>query len=212
MKKILIIALVIFLAIFSYAKYQTYKRFNPPSDYDHIVNNNIDSNYHDPLVVKDYFKHSSGLGLYARKVWANKRIDVLHPDEDDVEAELYVSQYTDKLVRIKHLENILIYSKELKDQGFNNKDIEQIELTGMSPKDYQFQKSFENARFNLMEGDEGQTVAMIQQKLVDLGYEIPVDGKFKALTKQAVMEIQEKAQLIPTGTVDKYTLKAIIKD
>ena len=211
MKKLLIIALVLFLAIFAYFKYQDYKRFRAPSAYDYTATNDIDVQYYNPSIVKEYFQQSTELGLFARKIWSNERIDVLYPDNDNAEAEMYANQYAERLAHLKYLEGVLSNSKSLKDQGFNNQDIQAMELTGMSPKDYKFQKGFENADFNLNEGDEGQVVAMIQQELVNQGYEIPIDGKFKALTKQAVVEIQRKSDLFPTGAVDKHTLKAIMK-
>ncbi|MGI9545360.1 MAG: peptidoglycan-binding domain-containing protein [Cyclobacteriaceae bacterium] len=211
MKNLLIIALVIFLGLFGYFKYQNYKRFRPPSVYDYTASEDLDVQYHDPSVTKAFYQESTELGTLARKIWANKKIDVLHPEEDDIEAETYASQYTDKLAHVRYLEGILINSKKLKDQGFNNQEIQEMELKGISPKDYKFQKGFENADFNLGEGDEGQIVAMVQQELVNQGYEIPVDGKFRALTRQAVIEIQRKSDLFPTGTIDKHTLKAIMK-
>ena len=197
MKNLLIIALVIFLGLFGYFKYQNYKRFRPPSVYDYVSTEDLDPQYYNPSITREYYKESTELGMFARKIWANKKVDVLHPDEDDTEAEMYANQYSDKLAHIRYLESILINSKDLKDQGFNNQEIQEIELKGISPKEYKFQKGFENADFNLSEGDEGQMVANIQQRLVDQGYEIPIDGKFKELTKQAVMEIQERVSAFP---------------
>ena len=58
----------------------------------------------------------------------------------------------------------------------------------------------------LSEGDKGERVVALQQRLVDLGYNIPkIDGVFDDRTVRAVTTYQKHARLVQSGSVDEIT-------
>ncbi len=59
-------------------------------------------------------------------------------------------------------------------------------------------------------GAEGEAVANLQRRLTELGYWLgPVDGKYSALTVQAVMAFQKYSDLERTGRADLATIDAL---
>ncbi len=67
------------------------------------------------------------------------------------------------------------------------------------------------ARPTIQEGtpDTGNTT-ILQQKLVQLGYQVSVDGSFGPGTTTAVKQFQTDHQLPPTGVVDQATWNALL--
>ncbi len=211
MKRILAIALVIFLVIYGLSKYREYQRFNPPSPYDYEISEQIDVNYHDQDLLARYYQQAEELGHYARSVWASEKIDVLHTDRDDPQQQSFAQEYLRKKAELQRVEGKLKNSAQLKQQGFGNKDIINIELDGLSPQNYRLQQSMEGipASLELKLNDTGQLVYLLQKQLTALGYELEQDGIFKRETQDVVSKFQEKVGLLPTGVVDAMTFKKI---
>ena len=210
MKRILGIGVVIFLLIYGYSKYKEYQRFHPPSNYDYAISDQIDVNYHDQDVLARYYRQAEAIGQYARSVWASNKIDVLHVPQDDPEQQPFAEEYLRLKAEIAHLEQKLLQSARYKDQGFDNTDIRIIELSGISPQNYRFQKQFDNlGSVELKLRDKGQMVFLVQKKLAELGYELKQDGIFEQETHDIVAEFQEKQGLLPTGVVDALTFQKI---
>jgi peptidoglycan hydrolase-like protein with peptidoglycan-binding domain len=61
----------------------------------------------------------------------------------------------------------------------------------------------------LVLGAIGPGVAALQARLAALGYWVPVDGRFTALTTQALYALQKSAGIPRTGTVDGATVGAL---
>jgi peptidoglycan hydrolase-like protein with peptidoglycan-binding domain len=61
----------------------------------------------------------------------------------------------------------------------------------------------------LERGSEGRSVRTLQQALVDLGYEIDVDGDFGRGTEAAVIAFQEANGLDADGVVGPNTWAAL---
>lgn len=64
----------------------------------------------------------------------------------------------------------------------------------------------------IREGDTGMEVRIIQQGLIDAGYDLPVhgvDGVFRAETKQAVIRFQTDRGIEPDGIVGPDTMQAL---
>jgi cell wall-associated NlpC family hydrolase len=61
------------------------------------------------------------------------------------------------------------------------------------------------------EGDQGQEIVLIQQRLLSLGYEIgSADGDFGSATENAVKAYQKDQGLTPDGVVGPTTFKALL--
>ncbi|MDO9022055.1 MAG: peptidoglycan-binding protein [Deltaproteobacteria bacterium] len=61
----------------------------------------------------------------------------------------------------------------------------------------------------LERGSEGRSVRVLQEALVELGYEIDVDGDFGRATEQAVLAFQEANDLDVDGIVGPNTWEAL---
>ncbi len=61
----------------------------------------------------------------------------------------------------------------------------------------------------LERGSEGRSVRVLQEALVELGYEIDVDGDFGRATEQAVLAFQEANDLDVDGVVGPNTWAAL---
>jgi len=59
---------------------------------------------------------------------------------------------------------------------------------------------------DLEEGMRGHDVKLLQQRLINLGYNIKVDGVFGAKTKNIIKKFQQKYDLSPDGIVGTQTL------
>jgi len=61
----------------------------------------------------------------------------------------------------------------------------------------------------LERGSEGRSVRVLQEALVEAGYEIDVDGDFGRATEQAVLAFQEANDLDMDGVVGPNTWAAL---
>lgn len=103
-----------------------------------------------------------------------------------------------------------IYFTDTENKGYDITDTHDGEL---------FQKAFElskeevpsglqaviDGKLLLRSGSTGEEVKAIQQKLVELGYNIPVDGKFDDSTENAVRDYQMHNKLLVDGIVGPKT-------
>lgn len=61
----------------------------------------------------------------------------------------------------------------------------------------------------LKRGSSGESVKVLQDSLVKLGYQLTVDGKFGEHTEQAVLHIQHAYGYTKDGIVGEHTAKLI---
>ena len=209
MKRILLVAVILFLGIFGYSKYREIQRFSPPSPYVYEKSDQIDVNYYQQSEVQDYFNQINELEQFVRAAWSGHRIDVLFPRADKALDQTLADAFAEKKARIELLEARLTHSAQLKSAGFDNHDIRTMELTGQSPEGYRAQEAISGFTKVIEVGDTGQMVYLIQQCLAKLGYEIMLDGIYKEITEQAIRSFQEQNGLLPTGSVDQQTLQKL---
>lgn len=210
MKKLIVSIIFILLGVIIFFQYKSYTRINAHQEYDYSISNNIDVNYFDPTILKDYYKQSYEIGTFAREQWRNYRIDVRYPKKSSEQSLRATVVYNKMLSSVKDIEGKLEQSKKLKDIGFSNFDIQQIFEQGLSVEDYQLHQLF--SQINLKFGDEGQDVYLIQKKLNELGYTLRKDGIFNKETKAIVMEFQESKGLFPSGIANESTLQYLFEE
>lgn len=73
-----------------------------------------------------------------------------------------------------------------------------------------FSKDATSKRFTL--GQEGQSIALLQERLAQLGYTVPTTGKFGEKTAQAVREIQKRNNLPQTGVIDNVLQELLFSE
>lgn len=218
MKQIIIFLLVIILAAIVYGQYKKYKRFSL-TEYEYTIPENIDVNYHDHGHVLDYFEAVEELNGYLIMQWSANGIDVRNPANDDTKTTAAVSQYNDKMGKVKYYEAILEKSSELKSKGLSNEEIIAAETNKMSMEDRQkaqtkslLKKLFEqNGVSNLRIGNNGASVFELQKLLAGKGYDIPADGIFKQATFDALRNFESQQNLYPDGQLDVLTLSKLLE-
>ncbi len=213
MKKILWLVIVLLLASLLYFKYKDYTKYNPPTYFNYTINKAIDINYHNPKVVKEYFENAYKIGSFARQLWAIKGVDINFISSENPDFINSYSYYQSLVVNTQIIEQKLVLSSELKKKGFSNKEIELIEIEGGNPKKIEKEKAYKTLLQlnNLTSGDIGQEVWLLQKQLISMGYKIPKDGLFGNETLIAVIDLQKKNDLYPSGEIDLATIKALIK-
>lgn len=210
MKKLIISIFLILLLLIVFFQFQNFRRLNPPAQYEFAINKEIDVNYYDPIAVKEYFKSAYEIGVFARELWYNERIDVLYPDyssEQSIDAsKVFITMKS----KATELEMKLLHSAHLKKQGFANNEIREMDIKGIGPDQYQLEKYYESVHLKI--GDENQSVLQLQMMLNKRGYKIRQDGIFNLETKGAVQQFQRSKGLLPTGIADKRVLIELIKE
>jgi hypothetical protein len=93
--------------------------------------------------------------------------------------------------------NVSCYSE---DQGYDEGNYNDYHEIAFSP--------YVDAN-NLSLGDAGQTVALLQQALSDLGYSVSVDGLFGLQTEAAVLAYQRDQGLLVDGVAGGQTLDSL---
>lgn len=210
MKRIVIFLIIIFLGLITFFQYKNYRKFAYPNNYDYAINmQEIDVNYHEPALVKEYFETATYLGNFAREQWSNYGIDVLAPDTKVPQAKNAAQTYQAMLARVRFLEAKLTFSKKLKQQGFDNEAIAYIEKNGISEKNYLVHKLTAGKFFQ--KGDKGKVIWEVQ-KLISQKFEpIRIDGIFNEETEQAVKKIQQQKQIYPSGIIDEEFIKLLLQ-
>jgi len=207
MKRFLPILAVLLLAVLVWFKFQDYRRIHPPEDYEYQAQTQVDPDYHEPSLVEEYFKKAYEVGSFARQMWASHLIDVRNPEADDPQHQHAVNYYNSLKARADFLGLRLSRSLELKQQGFANADIKYMEDNAVTPQAYKILQKLAGNTFKF--DDQGQGVWLIQQKLIDLSYEIPHDGIFKTETETALKDWQNKNDMYPSGIADWETLNKL---
>ncbi len=209
MKRLLAILIVIAILVYAYFNYIEDRRFNPPSDYDYPVSEQIDKNYFDSTLVRDYYETVLEIGNFARSSWAYDGVDVKLPDYGKTEDKLKAAYYKSLWASAKLLEGKLEKSKKLKDQGYDDDEVRTIIEKELTPNDLKLRA---NAYLlGLVRGSSGAAVWELQKMLNTLGDSIPEDGIFNLITTNRLKEFQTQNNLYPSGEVDEKTLKALLK-
>lgn len=210
MKRIVVFLILVFLGLLTFFQYQKYRKFSYPNAYDYVINTQeIDVNYHEPALVKEYFETATYLGNFAREQWTNYGIDVLSSDIEIPQAKNAAQTYQTMLARVKFLEAKLIHSKKLKQQGFDNEAIAYIEKNGISEKNYSLHKLIAGKTFR--KGDKDRAIWEIQKLISQKWQAIQIDGVFSDGTEQAIKKIQQEKQSYPSGIIDEDFLKLLLQ-
>ncbi|MEM7371579.1 MAG: peptidoglycan-binding domain-containing protein [Bacteroidota bacterium] len=210
MKRLFYVVVIIALPLIIFLQYQNYRRFHPSTDYEYPLNSAVDSKYHDPTVVLDYYETVSQVGTYARYCWAEHGIDVKFPDLEDQDEKAHSDHYQQLIATARYLETKLVQSAAWKGQGFSNEQILQME-SGLTEIESKTELLIQNTTV-VSKGDQNGTVYEIQKLLKDKGYQLPIDGLYKDSTELCVRLFQEKHKLYPSGVVDRQTLNRLLAE
>lgn len=216
MKQLIILILLIIAFFIGFGKYEQYKRYRSPK-VDYKTAKILDLEYHNQELLMDYHKAIENINSYIMTQWSANNIDVRTPEDDNEETKIAVAKYSEKLAQIKYYETKLEKSAILKENGLSNKEIQFLEETGTDLKT--FQRNLEIDKIKSMFDDKqklsyGQTSALIfevQKKLVTNGFDITIDGIYKAETIIAIKSFEENNNLFADGFLDILTLDLLFK-
>ena len=210
MKKLLLVILIITLPLITFFQYKNYRRFHPPVAYEYAISDSLDLDYHDHNLVDEYFTKSVEIGSFARARWRNEGIDVRFPDQDSAPSLNAAKKYNQLLVRLLWLESKLKRSYELKKAGFNNEEVKYIE-SGVSTNVAKWM-SEKDAFISLSVGSRGEYVWVVQERLIQKGYNHNLDGVFGIDTQNAIVAFQNDNTLYPSGDLNESTFKKLFTD
>ncbi len=208
MKKIFFGVLIVTLPILVFFQYNNYKRFHPPTNYEYLKSESIDIYYHDAKVVEEYFEKIVSISAFARRKWRNEGIDVRFPDDSEKEKNV-ANLYNFMLSRVKEIETILEKSAKLKEEGFDNEQIIQMEK-GISKTTLKWTLQ-KTPMLNAVLGDRGEHIWNIQKLLIGKGYEHNLDGVFGMDTQNALLAFQRDNQIYPSGIISETTFNLLVK-
>ncbi|QTE22483.1 peptidoglycan-binding domain-containing protein [Polaribacter cellanae] len=220
MKQIIILLLLIIAFFIGFGKYQQYKRYNTPK-LEYKTDKKIDIEFHNQDLVFNYFNAIEDLNSWVKLQWTANNIDVVTPEDDGTETKFAVKKYAEKLAKIKYYEARLEKSAFLKEKGFSNKEIKFLEETGTGLKTHlqEIEKTSFNNKLKTLFADSkkivyNQKTALIyevQKLLVKNGFDIAVDGIYKAETSNAIKSFEAKNNLFADGKLDLLTLDALLE-
>jgi murein L,D-transpeptidase YcbB/YkuD len=207
MKKIAIAVVIIVLAVIVCVQYSRLQSLSPPEAYEYTFRDDIDLDYHNPVIVREYFDTGYTVGSFAREMWHNRRLNVRMPNSDNAADRVAVTRYNHLRAYSDSLGARLSRSMSLKKEGFNNIDIAAMEGSSLSPREYRIQQVF--GKGTLVRGDKTDGVWELQARLIAKGYVIPHDGYYWSETEIAVKDFQSKNGLSPTGVAYRETLRLL---
>ena len=209
MKRLLVIVILIGVVAYVAVQYLKDRRFNPPSAYDYELSQNIDTDFYDRAVLKEYYKTALEVGSYARSLWRNNQIDVRFINDEDFESTRATEVYNEMIATAKMLETKLEMSAELKSKGYNDYEVQMYFEQNLTPEELEFERNYH--LLDLKMGAKGAAVWELQKLLNTDSDSIPQDGIFNLITANRLKTFQQTNGLFPSGEVDEKTLKALIK-
>lgn len=207
MKKLVFIVIIVALPVIAFFQFQNYRRFNPPAAYEYAISNDIDVNYYNQELVDEYFTKSIEIGAFARLKWRNEGLDVRFPDENNL-ADVNAAKYwTELRARVQFLERKLEFSKTLKAQGHANQEVRMAE-SGFEVAHLDFVKDQEGIQ-SIQLGDQSRYVWIVQNKLIEKGYDHVRDGLFGDDTQSAITSFQQDQGIYPEGLINEETFELL---
>ena len=141
-----------------------------------------------------------------RKVAGDDKLDSLIEKYGSLK-DVFRSGALDAKYLKEALEELGVAGKEAgeagKEAGEKIKKGLSVDLTNFFKKDHAITLSYDSP--------DAESVKKIQTALTELGFELPVNGIFKAETRKAVTDFQKSVGLAGTGVVDQRTIDALIK-
>ncbi len=160
-------------------------------------------------MLTEYYKTVMEIGTFARSVWRTKGHDVRQIDLDNHDDSLDKEYYEMLKLKAIQLEDELIKSKNLKDQGYTTEQVKLMLKHGMTEDQIRLKAKYYLVGLRL--GSYGEYVWELQKLLNALGDSIPEAGIFNLITINRLKKFQSANDLFPSGEVTENTLKALLK-
>ncbi len=213
MKKVFKFLLIGLFLYATFVVYEQYKRVHPPVDFSYSIPTEIDSNYHAIIKLNNYYDLCFEVESLAQKFWYDNLINIQADQQTYPIALTARRKHLQKLRIIKAIEKDLIQSKSFKNKGYTNFDIKKIEQVGLQNFLQAEKELFFQEGLNIL-AEKGQYSRLIYFTQVQLnlkGFTIKEDGIFNLETENALASYQKSINHLPTGLLDQYTFRKLVK-
>ena len=211
---IFIVLLIALASLYGYHRYHVHKQYENISRFDYMSKDSIDYNYYDQAVLQDYLDNCTKLTGIAKKLWLKDGIDITKTQQGYGEIQSRINQYNNLLRYNKVLEDKLVQSQDMKDQGLTNEDIEIILDKDITPGAVENEKD-KMAAYDFLKGKNVSAVSKkneiweLQKLLNASDYNLSINGVFDASTDSALLDFQNANNLYPSHTCDDLTLRKL---
>lgn len=197
-----------------YHRYQQHQRYQNISRFDYFSKDSIDYNYYDQATLRTYMENCQTLTDLGKSLWLKDGIDVATTKQADGEAQSRLNRYNRLLRYTRTLEDKLVQSQDMKDQGMTNEDIRIIidkditigavenEKDKMAAYDYLKGK-------NVSASSKPNEIWELQKLLNANDYNLTITGIYDAATDSALLDFQKENNIYPSHTCDDVTLRKL---
>ncbi len=197
-----------------YHRYEKHKRYENISRFDYFSKDSIDYNYYDQGALHTYLENCQTLTDIAKSLWLKDGIDVLATKEAYGEAQSRINRYQRLLRYTQVLEEKLVQSQDMKDQGLTNEDIKIIldkDITiGAVENEKDKMAAYDYLRGKNVSSTSRPNEIWELQKLLNANdYNLTIHGIYDAATDSALLDFQKENNIYPSHSCDDVTLRKL---
>lgn len=212
----LVLILLAFAGIKVFHRYQQHRLYENISRFDYFSHDSIDYNYYDQTTLRIYLDNCQVLTDIAKTLWLRDGIDVTKTKSANGEAQSRINRYYRLLSYTRTLEDKLIQSQDMKNQGLTNEDIRIIldrditigavesEKDKMAAYDYLKGK-------NVCNTSKPNEIWELQKLLNANDYNLTINGIYDASTDSALLDFQKENNIYPSHSCDDMTLRKLVE-
>ena len=210
----LVLAVVLFASLYIYHRYQVHKRYENISRFDYACKDSIDYNYYDQAVLQTYLDNCTKLTNIAKGLWLKNGIDINTTQKGYGEIQSRINRYNALLKYTRSIEDKLMQSQDMKDQGLTNDYIEIIldkDITigaVQNEKDKMAAYDFLKGK-NISAASKKNEIWELQKLLNANDYNLSINGIFDASTDSALLDFQNANNIYPSHSCDDLTLRKL---
>lgn len=197
-----------------YHRYEQHRRYENISRFDYFSKDSIDYNYYDQATLRIYLDNCQTLTDIAKALWLKDGIDVTTSTKRYGEVQSRINRYHRLLRYTQALEEKLVQSRDMKDQGLTNEDIRIVldkDITiGAVENEKDKMAAYDYLKGKNISGSSKPNEIWELQKLLNANdYNLTINGIYDAATDSALIDFQKENNIYPSHTCDDVTLRKL---
>lgn len=214
LKVFLLLFLFTLIGLGIYRRYEVHQRYENISRFDYASQDSVDYGYYDQNTLRVYLDNCDKLTTIAKSLWLKDGIDVTATRKGYGEAQSQINRYYTLLKYTRSIEDKLIQSQDMKDQGLTNDDIKIIldkDITigaVESEKDKMAAYEFLKGK-NVSASSKPNEIWELQKLLNANDYNLSINGIYDASTDSALLDFEKDNNLYPAHSCDDLTLRKL---
>jgi hypothetical protein len=214
LKVFLVLFLLALIGLGIYRRYEVRKRYENIARFDYSCKDSIDYSYYDQTALRIYLDNCDKLTDIAKGLWLKEGIDVTTTKNGYGEIQSRINRYNTLLRYTKSIEDKLVQSQDMKDQGLTNDDIRIVldkDITiGAVENEKDKMAAYEFLRGkNVSASSKPNEIWELQKLLNANDYNLSINGVYDASTDSALLDFQKDNNLYPAHMCDDLTLKKL---